>query len=224
LSATTPAPLEKTVPFEGDVALVGEQILACDAHRHQRCRARGLDVQRGAAQVQLVGRARGEKILFIRDDRVDDAHGVHEVAPLPDEKRVISVVARPGENADQAGEARSVAAGVLKRLPCEFQKEAMLRVHDFRFLWRDAEEKAVEPLRLLDDAAGGDVAWQRAQRFGVVAGGVQFLIGKMGDAVFSSEKVLPEIGDTARAWKTPCHPDDRDAVRIRVGAVVHGTF
>ena len=189
-----------------------EQTLAGDADGDQRSRASGLNVQRRSAQTEFVSGAVGEEILLVGDDGANDADCFHQVAALPDKIRVVSAVARAGEESDEAGVSGWVAAGIFERGPGDFEKDPVLRIHDFRFFQRDAEERPVEPLRFLHQPACADVTGQRSQNFGIISGGRELLIGETCDAVLALDEVSPEFRGIARLGKTALEADDGDTV------------
>ena len=161
----------------------------------------------GPRRPELVGDAIGEEILLVRDHRADDADRVHQIAARPDEVMVIGVVARAGEEADQARVGGGIAAGVFQRGPGDFEKDAVLRIQDLRFLGRDAEERAVEPLRLVDQAARARRSRAaRAKRCRIVAGRGELFVGEMGDAILARDEISPELGGV-RAPRENAPPD-----------------
>jgi hypothetical protein len=104
------------------VAAVGQKALHGRAHRDEGRRARGLDVERGTAQIELVGHARREVVLLVAHHRRQPAHDVGDVPAVDQVLEEVVVVAHPREDADRAGEAARVVACRLERLPRRLQE------------------------------------------------------------------------------------------------------
>ena len=123
-------------------------------------------------------------------------------------------VVHAGEDADLAvAVARSVAA-VLKALPGQFQEDALLRIHQLRFAWADAEEGGVKARHVVEHAAcchvvgiAGEAGGQR---------GIQLVGSEMTDAVTAGDQVLPEFLDAGRAREAPGHTNDGDGALVLV--------
>ena len=58
-----------------------------------------------------------------------------------------------------------IVAGVLQRVLREFEKDALLRIHDLGFERTDAKESGIEKIRALDQTASADVVRIVAQLF-----------------------------------------------------------
>ena len=114
------------------VRLAVAQGPARQVHRQERRRAGALHVDAGAGQVQLERHARAEEIAVIAD--------MPEVAGLAAQVRMGEAdhvagdePSRAGVHAHDAVGAERVVAGVLERLPRDFEEQAMLGVHQAGF-------------------------------------------------------------------------------------------
>ncbi len=142
-------------PDQVDAAGQGEAALAVAQRgdrfvdRDQRAGARG-----------VVGDARALEVEEVRDAVGDDGirgtgGEVHVGGRLLalHEFRVVGVADAHEDPGPGAREGARPVSGVLDRLPGEFQREPLLRVHALGFPRRDAEERRVEAVGVLDEAA-----------------------------------------------------------------------
>jgi hypothetical protein len=101
------------------VALVAQQALDGEHHRHQRGRTGGLHVEARAGQVQFVGDPGGQEVLVAGDGDLGIGGGV------PGRQQVVQQVgveAGAAEDPDGAREPAGIAAGVLQGLPGAFEE------------------------------------------------------------------------------------------------------
>ena len=118
---------------ERGVALPEEQRIHGRSDGDERRAARGLHGHARAAEGEFVAEARGEVILVAADEErvavgleLRDEIGEHG-AVRADVVEEVGVEARAGENADAAGVARGVEAGVFERVPRAFEDSFLLR-------------------------------------------------------------------------------------------------
>ena len=76
---------------------------------------------------------------------------------------VVVVVADAGKHSDASFVSLRVVACIFKRVLGEFEKDALLRIHDLGFERTDAEESGIEQIRTFDQAACADVVGIVAQ-------------------------------------------------------------
>ena len=89
--------------------------------------------------------------------------------------------------------------GVFERVPCNFEKQALLRIHARRFARRDVEESGIE----IGDALEQNGGWIRT--------GGPAVRAKGGESAGSDH--LPERFAVGRIRKAARHADDRDRIR-----------
>ncbi len=128
------------------------------------------------------------------------------------------VVADAGKHADASLAALRVVACVLERLMGEFEKDALLRVHDLGFQRIDAKESGIEKVGALDQTAGADVIRIAAQMF--VNAWAEFLGRKERNGFDGVAKVAPEFIEIGRAGETAGHADDRNGIADSVIRIV----
>ena len=206
----SPRHADRHAARQGHLALVGQQALAGQVHRHQGGGAGGLDVDAGAAQVELVGDAGGQVIVAVLHQ--------HQVArPAPDLRRgqearqQVGVDAQAGEHADAVREALAVVARVVQGLPGAFESETVLGIHDLRLAGRDAEEAGVEELDAVDHSPGLHVVGI-AHLGGADPGGQELLLAEEGDRLHALPEVAGELRRVAGAGETAGETDDGDAL------------
>ncbi len=187
----------------------------------QRGRAGALYQVAGAAQVQLIRDAGGQKIGGILDA---DLHLLIDLPPrqglrdlgVPDQvDQQVAVHGRPGIHADRALVRLAVIAGPLKRGPGLLQKDALLRVDHLGFFGRVAEERRVEVLDLLQEGPGLDEV-RVAQQARIEIERCQVLVAEERDRLDAVAQVAPEGVEIIRAWEPASHADDRDIQGSRV--------
>ena len=102
-------------------------------------------------------------------------------------------------------------AGVLERVPRDLEEVAVLRIHELRFERRDAEERRVEQLDVVEHAA------RRARRPGRRAAppestGRARRARRRGSIRGPSHRLLQNASTSARAGEAAGHADDRDGL------------
>jgi hypothetical protein len=212
---------ERDATREGGIALVIEQRGAGLADGDERGGARGVNIQRGALEVELIGGAGGEIVLLVAHHRSQRTHGFNELGVPGDVVCEVGVVAHPREDADRAGIAGGVAARIFERGPCFLEEDALLGVHDLGFLRRDAKECRVKPFRAFDHAARGHVGGIGAELGGIEAGCGQLGVRELRNGLFARENILPKLGDIPCSGKAPGHADDGDSFILIFGRT-HG--
>ncbi len=212
--------LDRHAARNGQVALEAEQALHRQVNGDERRGARRLDVDRRAAQVELVRRCGREEVLVVA--------GVTEEEPadLLDQLGVgeqvvehVHVGAATGEHADCAGEALGDVAGRFDGLPHALEEVPMLRVHDRRVAAADSEEPWIEHVDIGEHAAARHVVG-RADDVRRYAVGDQQLGVEIDEAVLAGDDAFPQDVWIGCAWKAAAHPDDRD-VGLRILHVTH---
>src|SRR5262249_47663060 len=95
------------------------------------------------------------------------------------------------------------------------EKEALLRIHQFRFTWRDVEKQGVEAINAVDESSPLAVGFPR---LGTVFVEIQAVIPALrrdlGDAVLTLAQMGPEFFDVAGLWIAPGQADDGDLTPI----------
>ena len=201
------------------VALVVQQALAGQVQGHEARGARRLNGKGGAAQVQLVGRQRGQEVLVAADAVHQRVAGAAPAAPRELGEQV-GVHVGPGKDADGTGERLRVAPRVLQRRPRLLQEQAVLRVHELRLARVQVEEVRVEQVRALHRPERRHEVRVR-QQGGIHARLAQLLFRERRDGRHSVAQVAPEGIHVLRAGKAARHPHDGDALRPLVPLVAH---
>ncbi len=209
--------LESTVtpPASARETLAPAQRLGGEVHRDQRGRAGRVEGDRRPLEAERVGDAAGDDAARRAGDQV----ALEAVGDAGHAGRVV-LVHHPGEDAGRRRAQRGrVQAGVLQRLPADFEQEPLLGVHRQRLARADLEEAGVELPRVVDEAALADVEGARLVGVGVVeALGVPTAVGgEVADAVAALGDQLPELPRRADAPRIAAgHADDRDRL-VAVG-------
>ena len=127
--------------------------------------------------------------------------------------REVGVVHHPGPDPDPAVEPGRVATGVLQGQPRQLQQESLLRVQDLGLTGRDREQRRVELVGVLQDAAGGDilVVPPRLQRHARVELGV----AEEPDGLVPVTQVSPQRLHVGRVGETARQTNHRDLVTGR---------
>ena len=196
---------------QGEVTFVVEETLTRDVDGHQRRRTRRLDHHAGPAQSQLVGHQRGEEVAVVGHQHQLVADSRRQLVMSRD-ARVVPVETGPGKDADRTGIACGIAARILERTPHAFEEHALLRVHDQRFVLRDAEERRIERVGVRHRAERRNEAWV-SQQIPRQPAREQVVFGKDGDRLCGGAQVLPVLGGVTRTRQATAHADDRDVVR-----------
>ena len=134
------------------------------------------------------------------------------------EKLLVVLELDAGENADRsAGLPIRVVARIPERLPCRLQEQAMLRVHEFGLIDRDAKELGREKVLAVDEAAPSDVgAAGIAQRIARQGPPVPAPLRNFADAIPGAELVGPELL-LRRRVRQPARQADNGDVAAAVG-------
>ena len=176
---------------QSHVALATQQGLAGVVHRHQRGGAGGLNVDAGPLEVKDVADPGREEVLVVAGVAQQEHAGVcHQIRVRADVEVEVAAHAAAGIDGYGAGKVFGGMAGIFKRLPGHFQKLAVLRVHDGRFLRAEAEEVRVELLESVEHSCGGHVvAVPHALR--ALAGGEQLGFCQSADGFDALAQVGP---------------------------------
>ncbi|AHI81279.1 hypothetical protein BTJ_4029 [Burkholderia thailandensis E444] len=178
---------------ERAVAGAAAQAVEREMDRGQRRRARGVDGEARPVQIERVRHA-------VRD------------APELRARRVVAVH-HADEHADLAvrAERRRRVAGVFDRGPRFLEEQAALRIDVLRVARRDPEERGVEAVDLLQEAAPAAVRAARRAFFRIeVRAPVPSLGGHFGDAVAARAEIRPELAQVVRLRVAAGHADDGD--------------
>ena len=130
---------------ESHVALEIEQALAGHVHRDQRSGARGLHINAGSAQIELITDARGQHVLVVAGLlELKEARGFKEAAIGEQIVDQVGVHARSGKDADGSVKAVGRMSGVFESFPGALQEMAVLGIHDGCVFRAQAEEGGIE--------------------------------------------------------------------------------
>ena len=196
---------------QGHLGLAVEQSPAGQMDRHQRGGTRGLHVDRRPGQIELKRHARGEEITVVAD--------MAEIAGLAAQFGMVVMqrVARhqpagSGIDADDALIAQGIVAGVLERLPGDFEKQPLLRIHQPRLARRVAEERRVEPVVLGENGRGLDIV-RIADEPRLDPCRKQFFVGETGYRFDATNQILPEHFRGRGAGKPAGNADNGDIAK-----------
>jgi hypothetical protein len=198
---------------ERHVALVAEQALAGEAHRHQRGRAGGLHVDARPLEVQLVGDLRREEILVIADAQLERPDAAHQLAVRHQVVDQVAADVRAREHADRAAVRPRIVAGVIERRPGQLQEQPVLRVERLGLARSEAEQAGVELVHRFRHAARPHIAGV-AQQVGIDARVAQLLVGEERDRRHPLAQVAPVRLEVRRPRHADGHADDGDAAKI----------
>jgi hypothetical protein len=203
---------------ESHVALEIEQALAGHVHRDQRSGARGLHINAGSAQIELITDARGQHVLVVAGLlELKEARGFKEAAIGEQIVDQVGVHPRPRENADRTGELSWRMRRVFQRLPRTLQKMPVLRVHDGGVARAEAEERCIEESHVIENRGTTHVVWV-GKILSRGAGSEQFGVRQIANRFDAVAQIPPELGRVARSGKTARHADNRD------GGGIHGAL
>ena len=153
-------------------------------------------------------RPRSQIVLVVAEvnHAAGSAQGIAEMVRVC-EQVAADAAAGAREQANGAGAAEWIVAGVLERFPRAFQEVALLRIDDGRLARRVVKEAGVEPLDVRDRIAGPDVA--RVVPLCVRhAGGAQLRLVGVLHGVHAGAEIAPELAGAVRAGKAAGHADD----------------
>ena len=120
------------------------------ADRNERCRACGLYCDTWAAQVQLVGDPRGQRVLVVAERNLKFPYLIvacqliQKLAVLRQICEQVGIQASSGEESDLARILRRDIARIFKRIRARFEEDTMLWVHVVGFAGRDSEVFGIE--------------------------------------------------------------------------------
>jgi len=164
---------------------------ACLVKGHQRRRARGVDGHAGAAQVEHVGQPVG-------GDAAGIAGGDGGIDHLQIVGQPVGII-RAGDADIYAAIAAAYPgrpqAGIFEAFPAQFQQQALLRIHQGCFAWRDTEEIRIEAGNVAERARAAGICGARMIALRVeigIAGPARFV--DLGDQILALEQVAPVIG------------------------------
>ncbi len=203
-------------PDQSRRALATPDRLQTLVHRHQRARARGIDLQTRAPEVVEIGQAVGEC-----------RHGVsggdlrlHAAALLQQDPMIGT--ARAHEDTRLAARDGSRApAGRLDGLPRQLQQDALLRIHERRLARRQAKHRRVEAHDVVEKPSSIDPR-MRGRRVDPL-GPQPPPLGQGTDQVLGARQPAPQVLGRPNAPREPtCHPHDRHVVTARLGGCRRG--
>ena len=195
---------------QGHVALAAAQTRHRLCYRDQRCRARSVYADRRAGEVQAIGHTRGDVIFFVgkHDLKLTQLRDSFRVAH--DVSLIIAGVVHATENTHWAWTGIGCVSTAFEAFPAKLQKDALLRIHQFGFPRRNAEEGRIEHLDIVNDAASLHICGIGAQL--CRNRGIDFIVLKKRDALATLAKILPERFNVRSTRKTPAHRDDGDRI------------
>src|SRR6185369_5014430 len=203
--------LDRDAAGQGHVALAVEQPLAGEVDGDQRGRAGGAHADAGAAQVEQVGGAGGQEVLVVAQPHLQAPGQAGRLGVAEQAVEEPGALAGAGVDADGAGGAGRVAAGVLQGLPRAFEEDALMRIEDAGLARADIEEGGVEQIDVAQHAAPPHVVGQLAQLAGDALG-LHLLVGDHAQAVHTAAQTLPEGRQVAGRGEAAGHADHRDVV------------
>ncbi len=205
------------------VALVVQQALAREVHRHQGGGAEGLDRVGGAPEIELVGHSRGQRIVHVAEADLETPHVLAQLAVPLQVAHEVAALGHSRGDSDRAREALAVVARILQGFPGALQEEALLRVQDLRLAGRIAKEGRVEELGPVDARPGHD-------KVGAVEeGGVDphllrpLFRGDSGHRLLAVAEDLPERVDAVCSREPPRHADHGDLRAVPLIQRLHQT-
>ena len=172
-----------------------------------------MDAQRRARQAELVGHPGRDVVLLVGDHDLELAHSRDEVGPRHHVLLIVGRIVHAGENADVPGVHLGHAARRLESFPAGLEEQALLRVHELRFLGVDAEEGGVEALHVGQNTARGDVGGVVSERG--VDGRVELRGCEAGDRVAAFQEVAPQLVHVHGAREAAGEADDGHGLRRR---------
>src|SRR5262245_8178327 len=179
-------------------------------HGHQRCRTGCLYIDTWSGQVEFVRNSRARKILVVAEVR-EVARGAWQVRAEGQSIDEIAAddPAHSSEDSDRPGQASDGLASILEGLPCYFQKQTLLRIHEPRFLRRIFEEGSIELIDIRQQRGGLDIG-RIVQQLVRYSRRCESLIAQRADRFHTFTEVSPEGGVISRAGKTAGDTDNRD--------------
>ena len=198
---------------DGDIALAAAQVLAGGMDRGERRRAGGVDRHARPLHAESVGDAAGRRVQRVAGEEIAVDAAAAAVAKL--QVRVIV-----GGDADEDAGAAALEtvdrnAGMLQRFVTDLEQQALLRVHRGSFARRDAEERRIELIDVVEKTAEAAVHTPRRFRIGIVVRvDIPALARHFGNRIHPVVQQLPIGVEIVRgARKAAAHADDRDRLR-----------
>ena len=156
--------------------------------------------------------AGGEEILVVAGmAQQEHAHIVDQIAVRADVEVKVAAHAAARIDADGPPGPRRRMAGVFQRLPGHFQELAVLRIHDRRFLGRQAEELGIELLEILQRGGGAHVIGA-LQQMRFLARGQELLAAVLPDGLDPVLQVVPIRIRPVCARQVRCKSYYRDVI------------
>ncbi len=140
--------------------------------------------------------ARRGIIFFIGDHRLKRAVIFHYVAVLQHVVQIIRVIAGAAEHTDATAKLFRYHTGIFKRMPRQFEQNALLRIDDTRFEGGNAKKCRIKTSGIRQNATRIDA---------IILRGLKKVHG-----VFVVEQILPKLLHSAGARYIHGHADDRD--------------
>ena len=156
----------------------------------------------------------GDVVLLVAEHHLEGAHLVDQLRVLLHVLQKVGRIVHAGVHADRTGALVRRVARAFDAFPADLEEQPLLRVHQLGFLRVDAEERCVEHLDVVDDAACPHVVGVGSQ--GGVDAGVQRGVVEEADGIAPGAQVVPELLDIRRAGEAPGHGDQRNRF-LRVG-------
>ena len=185
---------------EGDIRLARPQALTGQMRGDQRTRASGIERDRRALQIEMVGDARGQYRCGVAPHRMRRKRRLHL-----QQFAVIAAVEAHVDAATRARDALAGVTGVLQRMPGFFQQQTMLRIHVGGFGAGDIEEQRIEQIDVAQESAAGadaDIVRQR--------GGIDVPARDRLGHFMTRGQMRPQCLQVVRLRETAAHADDGD--------------
>ena len=195
---------------QGHVALAAAQARHRLCYRDQRCRARGVNTDRRAGEVQAIGDTRGEVIFFVGKHDLKLTQLRDSIRVAHDVSLIIAGVVHATEDTHRARTGVGCVSAAFDAFPTKLQKDALLRIHQFGFPRRNAEEGRIEHLNTVNDATSLHICGIGTQL--CKNRGIDFIVPEKRDAVATLTKIFPERFNVSGTRKTPAHRDDGNCV------------
>ena len=199
------------------VAFTVQDALAGQVNGDQRRRARRLNRERGAAQIELVRYPGGQMVLVVLQRQVDHVEG----GSLPNDHvrivvrhEVVEQIPTGGAcsvHPDRTVDLRWVVAGVFECMPRTLQEQPVLRIHHARGLRRETEEVSVEFVYSIDERRTPHISVV-CQRLFADTGGDEFVLRQVDDRLLAATQIVPERRHRIGTGESAGHADDRNRV------------
>ena len=204
----------------GHVALKRPKALAREGDRGQRRRAGCSDVQARTRQSETKRCLSRHVIRPVANQQAQRRLVTHEGRIGQDVLEKVWAQCRARKDADASRVRPRIVARRLEQLPCALKKEPLLRIHQRRVLRRHAEERRVEELDAVENAARPDVPGI-ANQVGRDALAAKIIFAEGGDGLDTAAQVGPEGFDSVGAWRADDEAGDRDLAGVRLNGDRH---